>query len=327
MILKFIEQDHGSIDLGKDVDEITDKLFNLEMSTFNITENMASLDLKDDCITTGDDSNLPFRITKKAFDQWLQRAKIPLSYAYDIPFDMLWYNLERRSKQYNRLLFIRVRKFDSDIIKVNGDYDVIRALLTERYNPIQNSTCFSTFKEVICWASMSIHKALVSENIFQAIARGEAKIEEDVATGIEMINGETGHKSLEINTILQIKDTYLIISDSKESTRFNLKATHLKKNIKDLMIEKSKKIIDNLDTFKTYVKAAHDNVVTPAQSMSIKEKTDLAVGRATSRDILEEIQGKSKFEAAKLLAEMGDKIDDIEKQRLLKMCAGKLIVY
>lgn len=327
MISKFIEKDPGSVNLGTDIDEIAQKLFNLEMSTFNTHEHMASLTLHDDCITVEDESILPFRATKRAFDQWLQRARIPLSYAYDIPFDMLWYNLERRSMQYNRELLIRVRKHNSDIIKIGGEYDVIRAFLTDRYNPLQNTTCFSRFKEVICWASMSIYKALVSEDIFQVIANGEAKIDDDVATGIEMINGETGHRSLEINTVLKMKNTYLIISNSRESTKFNLKVTHLKTNIKEMMMNHSKKIIDSLDTFKTYVDAAKTNIVKPGNILDIKDKADIAVGRAKSREVLEDLQGKTKFEAARILAELGDELDDIEKQRILKMCAGKLIVY
>jgi len=325
MIFKFLNEVTPPVSLGTDPEEISDKLFKLDMDTIDISDNMANIELHEECAIIKD-SGLPYRLSKTAFNQWLQRARIPLSYAYDLTFDMLLYNISRRSKQYNKRLRCRIRKHDSDIIKIGGKNDMVRAMLTSKYNVVQNSTCFVRFKDVMKWSAMNISKCMVSEDFFQIIATGEEAIDDDIATGVELINGETGMCSLELNTILKTPTTYLIISDTRRSTKFNMKESHLKKGIRDQMAKHSKEIVENFSTFKNYIKVAKETAVLTREIISTKEKLDVAIGRVEARKIAEDMQNKTKYESAMLLAELGDDLTDIEKQRLMKMAAGRLII-
>ena len=327
MIFEFLQEIQPPVKLGTDIDEIRDKLFKLELSSLDYKEQMADLDLSEGCITVKGGSNMPFKILKPAFDQWLSRAKIPLSYAYDIPFDMLHYNLERRSKQKNRVILVRTRTCGKNAITLgSSEYDVIRAILTERYNVLQNSQCFHEFKEVICWADMSITESSVSEKMFRVIAAGEAKISDEVATGIEMVNGETGWCSLELNTILKTENTYMIVTDTKNTTKFNLKMIHLQKDIKNKMQVHAKQIIENLDLFKDYIDNAKKIDMRVSDIMKVKDRMDIIVGRQETRELVEQLENKNKFQAAEMLAQYGDDLTDQEKQRLTKICAGSLIM-
>jgi len=320
MIFEFLKDVEPPVKLGTDIDVIKNKLFELEKSVYNESEQMVDLKLQEDCVMLTKTSDKPHKILKPAFDQLLNRAKIPLSYAYDIPFDMLLYNLERRCKQKNRMLLVRTRAC------VDEPNDIIRAILTERYNILQNSQCFHEFKEVICWASMSISESCINEKFFRVIASGSSKIDDEVATGLEMMNGETGWCSLELNTILKTEKTYMIVADTKNTTRFNLKMVHLQKDIKDKMQDHAKNIINNLEIFKTYVANSRKSDMLMRDVMKVRDRMDVVVGRQETRDLVEQLKDKNKFDAAKMLAEYADDLKDIEKQRMTKICAGSLIV-
>jgi len=326
MIFDFMQDVKPPVNLGTDIDEIRDKLFKLEISSYDEYIQMAELELSEECVTLSG-ANMPYKILKPAFDQWLTRAKIPLAYAYDIPFDMLYYNVSRRSKQKNRQLLVRTRNCGKNAITLGSDeHDVIRAILTEKYHILNNSQCFHEFKEVICWADMSITESSVSEKMFRAIASGESKIDDDIATGLEMVNGETGWCSLELNTVLKTKKTYMIVADTQNTTKFNLKMVHLQKDIKAKMQEHARSIIENLDLFKTYVDNAKKIDMKVSDIMKVKDRMDIIVGRPETRELVEQLENKNKFQAAELLAEYGDDITDQERQRLTKICAGSLLM-
>lgn len=308
--------------LGKDADKIQDVLFKEDSLMSDYEENVVNLDFSEDFIEIVDADIKPFKIIKGAFDQILKKVKIPLVYAYDLDFEMLEYNLTRRCEKYQKDILLRVRN-DSE---TGEDFNTIRAVLSKRYNVISNLLAFTEFKEVLEWSGMEVEKALLSDHIFQTLAKGSTTLDGDVCTGLEVVNGETGYRSLELNTTINFSDTYMIIAKTRKSSKYNLKATHLKKGLKDIMKSHALDIVNNLDTFKTAVKAAKESKVSSKDLYMVKDKMDLVFGRKSTRDALENFGSKTKLEASHMLAQMGDSLSDIEKQRLAKIAAGELFL-
>lgn len=309
--------------LGKDPEKIQEALYTEDMLMSDYEENVANFSFNEDFIEIKDAEIAPFKAIKGAFNQLLKKVKIPLVYAYDIDFEMLEYNLVRRCNMYPKDILLRVR----NDTKNGEEFNTIRAILSKRYNVISNLLCFTEFREVLRWSGMEIKSSTLSDHIFQTLSKGDAIIDDsDICTGLEIVNGETGYRSLELNTTINFPNTYLIVAKTRSSSKHNMKATHLKKGIKDIMKSHARKVVESLDTFKTAIKVAKETKVTSKDLYTVKDKMDLVFGRKKTREALEEFGSHTKLKAAQTIAEMGDTLTDIEKQRVAKIAAGELFM-